>query len=74
LSVVQADGCGNAGGRVVIEQRPDASIGWSTAADCSTVATSGEAPACRLDLRAPRDIRISILADGPIGLTQLSLY
>ncbi|GLQ53806.1 hypothetical protein [Devosia nitrariae] len=74
LSMVQSADCGTAGARVIIEQRPNASSGWTVARDCQTVSSAGEAPACALDLRAPRHIRISIEAGGAIGLSQLRLY
>lgn len=74
LSVVQDPDCGTAGARVIIEQRPNASSGWSVVRDCLTVSRAGEAPACAFDLRAPRQIRISVESGGAAGLSQLRLY
>lgn len=74
VSVVQGAGCGEAPTPVAIEQRAGPAAAWSLAAECATVEALDSAPACPLDLRGPRQLRIAIQGRGVIGLRELRIY
>jgi hypothetical protein len=59
LTVLQAEGCGTAPAKVVVQQRPRGETGIA---------------ACRLDLRSSRELRITISTKGETGLSGLRLY
>jgi hypothetical protein len=74
LTLLQAPDCGAAPLDVTIDQRASDRSGWSRTRTCTTLATDTGQPACHLDLRAPRQLRIGITARGQIGLSGLRLY
>lgn len=74
LAVVQSTACGTAPAEIIIDQRVSAKGNWSRAAQCATVAADTGAPACRLDYRAPRQLRINILTRSEIGISGVRLY
>lgn len=74
LTVAQAPGCGEAPSDVYIEQRVSADADWSRFAQCTTTTETRDSPACNLDLRGPRQLRIGIRAKTEIGLSRLSIY
>lgn len=71
---LSAGACGAAGQRLIIEQRATGASAWTPIRDCETVAELGDAPACRLDLRAPREFRLRIVTSGEVGLDRLRFY
>jgi hypothetical protein len=66
--------CADAGQRFIVEQRAPGASSWTPAADCQTVARLEASPACHLDLRAPRQFRLRIIASGEVGLDRLRFY
>jgi len=74
LSVVQAPGCGEAPLDVIVDQRPRGASGWSLATRCSTIPAATGTGACHLDLRAARELRITVVTKGEIGISALRLY
>lgn len=74
VSVVQSEGCGAAPQSLTVEQRIGPDAAWSVAMDCETTRRLGEAAACPLDLRGPRQLRISLRGRGTMGVNELRLY
>jgi len=74
LSVVQSTARGMAPVDLIIDQRSGARGSWSRAAQCTTVTTDTGTPACRLDYRGPRQLRINILTRGELGISGVRLY
>lgn len=74
LTVLQAEGCGVAPAKVVVQQRPRGKTGWSQAASCTTLPAETGIAACRLDFRSARELRITISTKGETGLSGLRLY
>lgn len=74
VSVLQAPGCGDAPLDVIVDQRPRGSTGWSLATRCTTVTALTDAAACRLDLRATRELRITVVTTGETGISAIRLY
>lgn len=66
--------CGDAGLSFVVEQRAGATGSWSTLRDCKVAATLPDDPDCRFELRAPRQFRVRIAANAPVGLAALKVY
>lgn len=74
LTMVAAPGCGEAGGKIYVDQRRNDDALWSVARDCEVAAALDTTPQCRFELDGPRQLRLRIVATAPIGLTQLRLY
>ncbi len=71
LTLVQSPDCDPVPRKVRIEQRSRSDAGWTMAAECLTSAAPGARPACLLDLRGSRQLRLSIPGPGAIGLSAL---
>lgn len=66
--------CGAAGLKVLVEQRAPGSSSWTPVRDCEAVTELGDAPTCRLDLRAPREFRLKVVTSGEVALDRLRFY
>jgi hypothetical protein len=73
LALVHAHECGDAADSFAIDQRPDQSAEWAYQRRCPMVLAAEAATACPLDLRGPRQFRLTIPATGPIGIAGLNL-
>lgn len=73
LALVRDPACGAAASNFAIDQRRGEGAEWSHLRRCDSTAAKGAATACPLDLRGPRQLRLTILASGITGLAGLVL-
>lgn len=66
--------CGDASARIIVEQRPPNATSWTPVSDCQFAEVVAEAPACLIDLRGPRQLRIKIIGDGQVSIDDLRIY
>jgi hypothetical protein len=59
--------------KFAVDQRKEASTRWSRAADCTSVGNQNIPSACRIALRGPRYIRLTILSASPVSISRLEL-
>lgn len=74
LIISQSDNCGNPPLKYFIEQRIPKVSDWVTAASCTTTSDNEKSSTCRMDLRGPRQLRITFNTTKPIALSQLTIY
>ena len=73
IAVVQKKGCGESPIRFFVDQRVSSSTSWSRAVTCKTVKSIESNSNCYLDLRGPRQLRISFYDQSEIGINAIQV-
>lgn len=75
ITLLQGLNCGNPPQQFFVDQRVSETADWNRAATCSTLSgkIKNDSSACMIDLRGPRQLRISFIDRRPINILNLIL-